>query len=45
MSARLVIKNGRVVDPAQNIDRVCDVAIEDGFIRQVGEASTPPAVK
>jgi dihydroorotase len=33
--SRLVIKNGRVVDPAQNLDRVCDVAIEDGTIRQV----------
>src|SRR5450432_3323355 len=38
MSGRLVIKNGRVVDPAQNMDRVCDVAIEDGIIRQVAEA-------
>jgi dihydroorotase len=37
MSARLVIKNGHVVDPSQNIDRICDVAIEDGFIRQIGE--------
>jgi dihydroorotase len=32
-----VIKNGRVVDPAQNLDRVCDVAIEDQRIRQVGD--------
>jgi dihydroorotase len=32
---RLVIKNGRVVDPAQNIDRVCDIAIEEGIIREI----------
>ncbi|MGA7415988.1 MAG: dihydroorotase, partial [Bryobacteraceae bacterium] len=37
MSGRLVIKNGRVVDPAHNVDRVCDVAIEDGSIREVAE--------
>src|SRR5690349_8072781 len=34
--SKLVIKNGRVVDPAQNFDRVCDVAIEDGTIREIG---------
>lgn len=32
---KLVIKNGRVIDPAQDLDRVCDVAIEDGTIRQI----------
>lgn len=34
--AKLVIKNGRVVDPAQNLDRVCDVAVEDGLVREIG---------
>jgi dihydroorotase len=34
---RLVVKNGRVVDPAQELDRVCDVAIEDGIFREVAE--------
>src|SRR5581483_5474043 len=34
--SKLVIKNGRVVDPAQDIDRVCDLAIEDGLIRELG---------
>src|SRR5690242_21852548 len=34
--SRLVIKNGRVVDPAQDLDRVCDVAIEDSTIREIG---------
>ncbi len=32
----LVIKSGRVIDPAQDIDRVCDVAMEDGTIREIG---------
>jgi dihydroorotase len=31
----LVVKNGRVVDPAQNLDRVCDLAIEDKTIREI----------
>jgi dihydroorotase len=34
---KLVIKNGRVIDPTQRLDRVCDVAIEDGTIREIGE--------
>jgi dihydroorotase len=32
---KLVIKNGRVVDPAANFDQVADVAIEEGIIRQI----------
>jgi dihydroorotase len=35
--SKLVVKNGRVVDPSQDLDRVCDVAIEDGTIRAVEE--------
>jgi dihydroorotase len=35
--SKLVLKNGRVVDPSQNIDRTCDVAIEDGTIREIAE--------
>ncbi len=31
----LVIKNGRVIDPAQGLDAVFDIAIEDGVIREV----------
>jgi dihydroorotase len=34
--SRLVVKNGRVVDPSQDIDRVCDLAVEDGVVRQIG---------
>jgi len=33
--SKLVVKNGRVVDPSQDLDRVCDVAIEDGIIRAI----------
>jgi dihydroorotase len=35
--SKFVLKNGRVVDPSQNIDRICDVAIEDGTIREIAE--------
>jgi dihydroorotase len=33
--SRLVIKNGRVVDPASSFDRICDVAIENGIVREI----------
>ncbi|MFL6354005.1 MAG: dihydroorotase [Bryobacteraceae bacterium] len=36
--SRLVIRNGRVVDPSQNLDRVCDLGIEDGVIKELGDA-------
>ncbi|MGI8961863.1 MAG: dihydroorotase [Bryobacteraceae bacterium] len=36
--SKLVIKNGRVVDPSQNLDQVCDLAIEDGVIQQIEDA-------
>src|SRR5579859_3232325 len=34
--ARLLIKNGRVIDPASGHDGVADVWIEDGVIKGVG---------
>mgnify|MGYP001133970293 CR=1 FL=1 len=34
--AKLVIKNGRVIDPASSLDAVADVAIEDGRFAAVG---------
>ncbi len=34
--SRLVIKNGRVIDPATDLDRVCDIGIEDAVIREIG---------
>jgi len=36
MSGRLIIKNGRVVDPSQQLDAVLDLAIQDGVIRLCG---------
>ena len=42
---RLLIKNGRVVDPANNLDRICDIAIEDGVIREVGENLYAPGAE
>lgn len=32
----LLLKNGRVVDPAAGLDEVCDVLVEDGVIAEVG---------
>ena len=34
---KTLIKGGRVIDPANNIDAVMDVLAEDGKIAQVGE--------
>lgn len=33
----LLLKNGRVMDPSQNLDEVCDVLIRDGKIAEVGK--------
>jgi dihydroorotase len=41
--ARLLIKNGRVIDPASRHDAVADVWIEDGVIRGVGPNLAAPA--
>jgi len=34
---KILIKNGRVVDPSQNLDKVCDLLVEDGKIAAIGE--------
>jgi len=36
MNDELLIKNGRVIDPANGIDEKCDVLIADGKIAEVG---------
>jgi len=41
MNAELLIKDGRVVDPANGIDKKCDVLIVDGMISQVGRVDKP----
>lgn len=33
----LVLKGGRVIDPAQNIDRVADIAFADGKVAAIGD--------
>ena len=35
--AKLLIKGGRVISPAQNIDEICDVLIEKGKIAAIGK--------
>lgn len=34
---KMIIKGGRVIDPANNIDKIADVAFENGVIVEVGE--------
>lgn len=41
MSERLIVKNGRVVDPSQQLDATLDVAIEDGVIRLITKDIDP----
>jgi dihydroorotase len=41
MGAELLIKNGRVIDPANGIDKKCDVLIVDGKIAEVGKIERP----
>lgn len=37
LNNKLLIKNGRVIDPANNLDKVCDVLIEGAKISKVAE--------
>ena len=37
---KLLIKNGRVIDPASNRDEVCDVAVAAGRILAIGRVPT-----
>ena len=39
----LLIKNGRVIDPSQNIDDTLDVLVENGLISIIGIGLTAPA--
>ena len=34
---RLLIRNGRVVDPSQGLDQGMDILVEDGAIAAIGE--------
>ena len=39
---RLLIRNGRVVDPSQGLDQGMDVLVEDGVISSVSERLDAP---
>jgi len=41
MIDELLIKNGRVIDPANGVDKKCDVLIVDGKIAEVGKIDKP----
>ncbi len=34
---KLVVRNGRVIDPASNLDAICDVFCVNGYIAAIGE--------
>ncbi|MEG2429948.1 MAG: amidohydrolase family protein, partial [Oscillospiraceae bacterium] len=35
--ARVLIRNGMLIDPSQNIEKICDILIQDGIVIKVGE--------
>ena len=37
---KLLIKNGRVLDPSVKLDKVCDILVEDGVIAELVEQGT-----
>ena len=39
MADQVLIRDGRVIDPANNLDAVCDVLILDGKIAEVGRVN------
>jgi dihydroorotase len=41
MDRDLLIKNGRVIDPGNGIDRVCDVLVLEGRIAEIGDIGRP----
>jgi dihydroorotase len=36
----LLLKNGRVIDPSQNLDKTADLLIENGCVTKIGKVST-----
>lgn len=40
---KLLIKNGRIVDPSQNLDKVMDLLLEDGNVAKLAEHITDAA--
>lgn len=41
----LLIKNGHVIDPKNNLDAIMDVAVRDGKIIEVSKSINKPATK
>ncbi|AQT70240.1 Dihydroorotase [Anaerohalosphaera lusitana] len=33
----ILIKNGRLIDPANNVDQICDLFIKDGYVSEIGQ--------
>ncbi len=40
--SRLLIRNGRVIDPSQDLDQGMDVLVEDGHVARLDERIDPP---
>ena len=40
---KLLIKNGRVVDPSQNLDAIQDVLLENGKVKEIAKKITAKA--
>ncbi len=38
----LLIKNGRVIDPSQNLDDTLDILVANGLIKEIGKGVTAP---
>lgn len=38
----ILIKQVRVIDPSQDLDKICDILIKNGTIAATGQALTPP---
>ncbi|HLP18344.1 MAG TPA: dihydroorotase [Bacteroidota bacterium] len=41
MPDTILLKNGRLIDPAAGVDRITDILIEDGIIRRIDTAIAP----
>ena len=39
---KLLIKNGRVIDPSQQLDQTCDLLVENGKIKEIGKNLSAP---
>ena len=45
VSARLILRGGRVIDPSQDIDEVADVAFENGVVADIGTRLSHPGAE